>query len=34
MDKIRTQSVLDEKKCIKDYYKRATHIEDAGIKSK
>jgi len=26
MDKIRTQSVIDEQKCIKDYYKRAVHI--------
>ena len=34
MDKIRTQSVLDETKCIKEYYQRATHIENAGNKSK
>ena len=26
--------MLDETKCINDYYKRATHIEECGRKSK
>ena len=34
MDKIKAQDILDETKCIQDYYKRATHIADCGQKSK
>lgn len=34
VDKIRTKSVLKESKCIGDYFQRATHIEDAGQRSK
>lgn len=34
MGKIKAQELDDEKKCIKDYYKRATHIVECSEKSK
>lgn len=34
MDKIKSQSVMDQSKCIREYYKRATHIAECGQKSK
>ena len=34
IDKVKAQEIDDEKKCIKDYYNRATHIVECSQKSK